>query len=949
MERFLSQCAKYIHAKHAGELKELCLVVPNRRTGVFLTRYIQNELDKPGIGPKICTVSELFADDSVLQKGEKLQLVSILYDVFCRHTKTTETFDEFYFWGEILLSDFNDIDRYLVDAKDLFANLSDLKEIESIFDYLTEEQKKALEQFWGSMAVKDKKGFQEKYMRIWDKLYPVYIDFKKELEKRELAYAGMLDRRIAESLNEEENTFQYKNYYIVGLNALNACEKRLFEHMQKLGIAEFLWDYDQAYLKDYNNEAGYFLRQNLSAFPAPDDFNYNTECLNNRKTIKMVAVSSVYGQAQEIPKFFSEVKNSLKKEFDNTAIVLADETLLFSSLSAIPSTTEKVNVTMGYPVRNSVVYGFLMLLVNLLKNKRKEADGEVAYYRYVTDLLNHQLLANIDENQSKEFVKNLKKFNRVSVRLAEIDFSPLHQLVFRLPEEVEDYSTYFLGVLGGLYKHFKELESGNEMLLELSYAIYQAVEKLHALVHDLKTTQDRSISEAVYFRLFSQYLGQVSVAFEGEPLSGMQVMGILETRCLDFENLIILGLNENKWPRKFTAPSFIPFNIRVGFGLPGIDEQDAMYAYYFYRLIQRAKNITSTYSVVKEGIGTGELSRYGYQLQYDSIHKPEMTNLDFIFANDPVAPIEVKSSKEIVARLLEKNAEDRPLSPTAINTYLNCALKFYFKYGVKLPEPDEIKEEIDGVLFGNIFHDTLEELYKPFVGKVVEKNHIDNIVKDKVGIAKEVSKQIAKHYLKMEAPFKKPLKLEGKTLLIYENTLTYLNQLFRIDREMAPFTIVSLEQKYKRSLSIGEKTVFVGGNIDRVDFKEGITRVLDYKTGNVKAMGFKQVDELFKRDAADPKKEIVQALIYSWGLANEMPDHKIQAAIYPLRNLFSDNFKAEVKQNSKAFYFEELSEEFEAELKALVSEIYSEQNVFTQTEHEKKCEYCAYRGICRRF
>lgn len=949
MERFLSQCAKYINSKHANELKDLCLVVPNRRSGVFFTRYLQNEISHPVIGPKIITVNELFSEYSLVQKGEKLQLISILYDVFCRHTQTSETFDEFYFWGEILLADFNDIDRYRVNAKDLFTNISDLKEIESIFDYLTDDQKKALEQFWGSMAVADKKGFKEKYIRIWDKLYLVYVDFRKELLRRELAFPGMMDRMVVEKLEKGQIEFPLKKYYVVGLNALNACEKGLFGHLQKLGKVEFLWDFDQSYLVNKNNEAGYFLRHNLKAFPPPEDFKFNSENLDTRKNIKLVAVSSVYGQTQQIPNFLADAKSNLKNEFDNTAVVLADETLLFSALGAIPASVGKVNVTMGYPVRNSVVYGFVLLLIALLKNKRKEEKGDVSYYRYVTDLLNHQLLVSIEEEQTKSYVANLKKYNRISVQLKEIDFSPLHKIVFDLPDKVSEYSSYFLNVLGAFYRNFKDSETENAMLQELTYSVYTAVEKLQSAVNDVLETQGRELSDVVYFRLFSQYLGQESVAFEGEPLSGMQVMGILETRCLDFENLIILGLNENKWPRKFTAPSFIPFNIRMGFGLPGIDEQDAMYGYYFYRLIQRVKNVTATYSVVKEGIGTGELSRYGYQLQYDSVHKPVMTNLDFVFANDPVPEIKIQSSKEIVAGLLEKNTEDKPLSPTAINTYLNCSLKFYYKYVVKLPEPEEIKEEIDGVVFGNIFHHTLEELYKPFVGRVIEKSHIEKVLKDRVWLENEVRKHIAIDYLKKKTPLKSKIELQGKTLLIFENAITYLNQLLRIDRDLAPFTILSLEQKYKRVIRIANKDVFVGGDIDRVDRKDSTIRALDYKTGNVKSMTFKQLGELFERDAREPKKEILQALIYSWGLKQNNSTEDVKAAIYPLRSLFSDKFSAEIKMNSKEFEFTEIAEEFEHELKSLVAEIYSEQNVFTQTIHEKKCEYCAYNTICRRF
>ncbi|MDB4582571.1 PD-(D/E)XK nuclease family protein [Draconibacterium sp.] len=954
MERFLSQAAKFIYEKHKNELSKICVVFPNRRAGVFFTSYLQNEITNSVVAPKIATIGELVSGYSDLYLGEKLQLISALYEVFKKNTGTKETFDEFYFWGEILLADFNDIDRYLVNAKDIFTNISDIKQIESVFDYLTPEQKKALEHFWGSVIVNDKKEFQEKHISIWEKLYPVYAEFRNKLKEKKLAYGGMIDRQVVENLGNNKFDFKFSKYYMVGLNALNACEKKFFTHLKRQNKAEFLWDFDQSYLDDKKNEAGRFMRENLITFPPPGDFYFNAACFDQKKNIKLVAVSSTYGQSQQIPNFLSEIKTDFVAKFDNTAIVLADESLLFSSLGAIPNDIGTVNITMGYPVRNSMIYGFLMVLVKLLKNKRTdEKRGLYAYHRYVTDILNHQLLGFWETEKEKEFLNQVRLKNRITIPFREINFTPFHQLLFKVPEKVEDYSGYFLEVLGNIYQKLKSTDIENKMLLEIIYSIYQAIEKLDAVVKNVIKEQNPEISETVYFRLFTQYLGNVSVAFEGEPLSGIQVMGILETRCLDFKNLIILGLNENKWPRTFTAPSFIPYNIRKGFGLPGIDEQDAMYAYYFYRLVQRAKNITSTYTVVKQGISTGELSRYGHQMRYDSVHNPEMINLDFTFANAPVQAIQIESSKQIVDKLLNNNSYEHPLSPSAINTYLQCSLKFYFRYAMGLPEPDEIKEEIDGVIFGNIFHDTVEALYRPFVGKVLEKSDIEGIQKNKVNIANEITKQIAIHYFKEKPDSLKKIKLEGKTLLIYENTKTYINQLLNVDKSITPFTLDSLEKKYQTLLHVnlnGNQTqIHIGGKIDRVDRFNGVTRVLDYKTGNVKAFSFKTVEELFERDLKDPKKEILQALIYTWALSSESNELHIQPAIYSLRKLFEENLSTTIKWEKNDFVFENLKEEFELNLKDLIQEIYSVENTFTQTVHTDKCKYCAYRKICQRF
>jgi CRISPR/Cas system-associated exonuclease Cas4 (RecB family) len=954
MERFLSRCANYIYEKHASELKDICVVFPNRRSGVFFKSYLGKELSQPVIGPKVTTVNELFADYSKLHSAEKLQLISILYDVFKKHTKTTESFDDFYFWGEVLLADFNDVDRYLVDAKDLFTNIADLKEIEGHFDYLTREQKEALNRFWGSLALSQHKAHHEKFLFIWQKLYPVYRDFKAELEKRGLAFGGMMDRAAVENLENEEIKFSFTKYYIVGLNALNSCEKKLFKHLEQQDKTEFLWDYDKFYLDDSKNEAGMFLRENLRQFPAPDDFSISDENFQKKKNIRLAAVSSNYGQAQEIPHFLNDIEPDFKKEFDNTAVVLADESLLFPALGAIPEKFGKVNVTMGYPVKNSVVYGFLLLLIQLLKNKKQDNEGEtVVYHRFVTDVLNHQLLGNIEPEKTKAFLTKIKEENRITIPLEEIDFSEFHRQIFSLPKKVENYGAYFLDILGQFYGIIKKEDPENQLLPELIYSIYLAVEKLKSVIQSVQKEQERAISEAVFFRLFNQYLGQVSVSFEGEPLSGMQVMGILETRCLDFENLVILGLNENKWPRKFTAPSFIPFNIRKGFGLPGIDEQDAMYAYYFYRLVQRAKSVSATYSTLKEGISTGELSRYGHQLKYDSVQKPNSVNLDFKFSNEPPAPIKVEGSAKKQSILLERNAE-RPLSPTAINMWLQCRLRFYFRYILNLPEPDEVKDEIDSPAFGNIFHETVENLYKPFVGKVVNKQDLEKIQKDKIGIENEIRKAIGRNYFKYTEPFKKPVKLEGKTALIFENTKTFVKRLLDIDMQQAPFELVALEGNYRTTfnLNLNNKItpVSVGGKIDRIDKLNDKVRVIDYKTGNVTSFTFKALDELFEKDLEKPKKEILQALIYSLVYKDEESvGDEIQPAIYSLRKLFDEKFAPEIKYNSKPFAFQSLEQEFRDKMHDLVAEIYSSETTYSQTPHEKVCQNCPYNKICQRY
>lgn len=953
MERFLYQCAKYISDKHKEDLFDVTVVFPGRRAGVFFLAYLQQEMEKPTLAPEITTIGEFISSRSDLLSGEKLELISVLYQAFKKHTHTQESFDEFYFWGEILLNDFNDIDRYLVDAKDLFTNISDIREIETIFDYLSEEQKKALAQFWGSIWLDDKKLFKEKYVDIWSKLFPIYVDFKESLYSKGIGFGGMIDRMVTENFDSVLPALKSKKIYFVGLNALNACEKSIFSRLQAVGKAEFLWDFDRAYLDDSNNLAGYFLRNNLRQFAPPADFVLNDACFSSSKNIEFLSVSSSYAQTQEIPTFVERYKENISGDFDNTAIVLADESLLFPVLSSLPDNTESINVTMGYPVKNSTVFGLLNLLVNLIRNTRISEDGNKSvYHRFVTDVLNHQL-SKIWENQEvSDFLTLVKKENRITIDPDQLQFSEFHTSLFAIPDDLKDYTSYFLDVLKKIYVSLEAESEKHEMLLEVIFSIYQSVEKLGRVVQSVDGGQV-VLSDQVYFRLFGQYLGNLSVAFEGEPLRGVQVMGILETRCLDFENLIILGLNENKWPRTFTAPSFIPHNIRKGFGLPGIDEQDAMYAYYFYRLVQRAGNISATYNVNREGIQSGELSRYGYQLKYDSVHTPKEKGISFDFHNPPGEPISVKSSDEIVRTLMQRNSRDKGLSPTAIITYLQCNLRFYFRYCLGLPEPDEVLEEMDGATFGNVFHDSIEQLYKPFVGKVVESSDLEVLLRDPVKIQNEIRKQIGIHFLKRKGKRTEKVKLEGKTLLFYENIHSYLSQLIKQDKECAPFQVVSLENKYCVPVSFeaggNSQTLFLEGKVDRIDQINGRYRILDYKTGNVGDLNFKKIDDLFIRNEGKVKKEILQALIYAHLFTEVEKRMDVYPAIYVMKNLFKTGFDPNVKMNGMDVDFSEIQDDFLAELRILLGEMFSPQNTFTQSEKEEQCKYCPYNKICRRF
>ena len=953
MPKFLESCANYIYTRYAAELKDITIVFPNRRSGVFFSAYLRRQLTGPVIGPSLTTVNELLQAQSPLIPAEKLRLITILHEVFKKITGSNESLDDFYFWGEVLLADFDDIDKYLVNAGDLFRNLAGIKNIEQQFDYLTEEQKLTLERFWGSLGNWQSRGHESEFIAIWDKLFAVYEMFRNELRKINAGYPGMIMRDGVENQETGAAMPESSRYIFIGLNALNNCEKHLFLKLQKEGRALFFWDYDSYYLDNPVNDAGKFLRENLRMFPSPEDFMPDCQSFRTEKSVEIISVPSFTGQSQVIPAFFESCASAVPEEgnFDSTAIILADETLLFPVLGAIPESFENINVTMGYPVKNSPVAGFISLLVALLRNTRTGNDGNTRfYYKVVADILNHPVLAGEADEKTGLFLKSVVAGNKIYLTPEELQFSDIHTLIFRVPSSVAGYPDYFMQILELLYVKAGSTP-GNLVVKELIYQLYLAFERMFSAIREVQ----QELSPSVFFRVMSHYTGQVSVPFEGEPLSGLQVMGILETRCLDFENVVIIGLNEDTWPRSGTAPSMIPFNLRKAFGLPGIDDQDAMYSYYFYRLIQRARRVTASWNTIREGLSGGELSRYGFQLMMLSPHKVKTDTFDFPFINRPPDEIIIHSSEEISKKLLALNNSGKALSPSAINTWLGCSLRFYFRYVLNIEEPDEVSEEIDRRIFGNIFHKAVEYLYTPWSGENIDRSQLSTLKKDQALIGRCVRRAFATEFFRIPEEEAENIVFQGKAQLIYSTILNYISNLIELDKSYAPVRIVSLEKGFYARFNIrtGGKaeTVRVGGNIDRLDEADGQLRVIDYKTGNLESsdLSFRSLESLMDTSLKTRKKEVVQALIYSLVLKKEyFPGKKISAVIYPILKLADSTMNPNIRMDGSEMEIGDISDEWESSLISVLEQIYSPDGVFNQTPFKERCSYCPYKQICMR-
>ncbi len=948
MNPFLKQVAEYLYKKHANELSEFCLVFPSRRAGVFFNAYLNELIEKPLIGPETTTINQFISDFSEMEQADPVSLILKLQEIYNEVTGFNEPIDEFFFWGEILLNDFDDIDKYLLNADDLFTNISDLKELEQKFEYLTEEQRKAIENFWGAMGKAGHSMNKEKFLELWEKLPQIYRHFTEQLRQQKIGYNGLIYRELAShpEIFHAKNTDIHR-FIFIGFNALNNCEKAIFKYLNNAQKALFFWDFDETFVQDATNEAGYFLRTNLIQFPPPPDFIPENRDPHEKQNIQIVSVPGKMAQAQIVntPAITRHFKTD--KHFDNTALVLADESLLLPVISATGNKFGKMNITMGFPLTGTPVYGFLSQLLSLQRNIRKNPDGLPRFYfKPVIALLNHQFVSSAE---TTEFIKSIHRHNKVYLSPEELAVTKLTNKIFTIAEGWEKTFDYLLGIIQSLAEtfHTKEEEPAR---LEAEY-LYQAFLSVSRLKDSIAALKLPEFSQKILFRLIDQNLRRISIPFEGEPLTGLQVMGLLETRCLDFKNLIVFSANEGNLPNTGNSHSFIPYHLRKGHGMPTFEERDAMYAYYFYNLIQRAENVVLVYNSVNDGSNSAEMSRYLFQLQYESADKPELSSLTFDFKGNEQQAISIDATPYHQELLFSKYSE-KNFSPSAINTYLDCKLKFYFKYIAGLKEQDELKEEIDPVLFGNLFHHAVELVYKPFREQEITAEIIDTILLNKHKIEEAVFLSFAEKYYNLKPEQARKLKLNGHNLLIAGHLQYYLTQLLKNDKQFAPFKILELESEHSGTFEVKTENrthkIRVGGIIDRIDQTRDGVRIVDYKTGRNLELNFNQWEQLVTREMTNRRKEIFQTLLYAGIYQSENPDTTVIPAIYKLDDLFGDKFNPRITRQNSEFTYRDAETEFREILQELLNEIFSSTNVYSQTGELRKCGYCPYNKICNR-
>ncbi|MCI7285800.1 MAG: PD-(D/E)XK nuclease family protein [Bacteroidales bacterium] len=962
MKPFLYQVATLFYQQYGAEIHRLAFVFPNRRAGLFFQKYLSEISEKPLFSPSILTINDLFMQLSGKHPADKIQMLFRLYELYKQRSGSSESFDEFIYWGEMLLNDFDDIDKYMVDARMLFRNVSDLKSLDDDFNYLSPEQVQAIRSFWSSFYPKGDSPNQQHFLELWEILYDLYAGLRTSLVKDGCGYDGMIFREVVEQLEKESmSDFPFDQVVFVGLNALSVSEERLLLALQKKGVADFYWDYVGPWVTDPDNKASFFLERNLRLFPSRMELPA-TEPV--QAEIRVMGVPSAIGQAKQVYPILQALADEQQLTDESalrTAIVLPDEHLLVPVLNAIPEAIQHINVTMGYPLTGTPVAALMEYILTLQKNIRYIDRVPVFYFRDVLPILNHQYVMAAAPEEVSQLVKDMTAGNRIYVHAADLNRHELLSILFtpvQNTEELSDYLIHVLEALNACLRNNRPNPDDEEMISnstqttadieqEFIFHYFATVNRMKEVMREAKIEMRLD----TYFRLLKRMTDLITIPFEGEPLSGLQVMGVLETRALDFDRLIILSMNEGIFPLKKAANSFIPYNLRRGFGLPTYEHQDSVWAYHFYRLIRRAKQVTLLYDTRTTGLQTGEVSRFVHQLRYH-YQSPLIDELVvYDVASSAVPPISVQKTAEVEKLLSDfLSGGPRALSASAINTYLDCPLKFYFSVLEQIQEEDEITETVERDVFGSILHKVMEDLYAPFKGKLVTADLLKLLRKDQPLLTGTIARAFAELFFK--SPVVRPL--EGENFLTGEMIRKYAEKILEQDARFTPFHYIESEKKVRATITLSDKRVVqLKGFIDRVDSLDRVLRIVDYKTGSGK-LEFESVEGLFDKEAKDRPKAVMQVFLYAW-MYQQLPEYTgmlIQPAIYYLRTLFQRSFNPVVEQKKgrgkadKVNSFQDFASDFEDKLRQCLDEIFNLDIPFTQTETGKACAYCSFRGLC---
>lgn len=964
MKPFLKQVADHYYNK--GNISDRCFVFPNRRSMVFFRKYLSDAVaaDRsavPFVAPQMMTINDFFAQASGLKTADRITLLLELYECYAALNPRAESLDDFIFWGDVILGDFDDVDKYLINPKQIFANVADFKQIQDTFSYLTDTQKEALETFIGhfrddsgKLTVNldsDDPAVKERFLQIWNIMFPLYEKLNSTLSEKGMAYEGMVYRSLAAKVDDDIDGISGRQCVFVGLNALNECERKVLKVMKNQGIAEFCWDWSGIMTTDPKNRASFFMADNIDTFGQ----DIRLESLGEKvPEFNVLSVPSSYGQVKHLDRILQQVGDP---SGTGTAVVLPDETLLLPLLNSVPEQVKDINVTMGYPLAASAVFVLMSDIARMQMHMRLKDDRWHFYHKPVWDILSCGLL---DCRERADAVRSAGKFY---IPQEDLNGHPILDLIFRPvladltsndPEQIDVFAAYLQNILAAVASMMPE-DDESAIELEAAKAYYTSINSLR--IKGLK------VLPSTFVRLLETLISGASVPFKGEPLKGMQVMGPLETRALDFRNVVVLSCNEGMFPRRSVSSSFVPPELRKAFGMPTYEYQDSVWAYYFYRMVSRAEKVWLVYDSRTEGLKRGEESRYMKQLMYHygiplrrHVADAELTALD-------MEDESVEKTDEIMDIL-----DTMTFSVSALQNYVICPMKFYYQSVLKIRKDEEVAESLDSAMIGNVYHNAMRALYygddamlsdAPFekMDRQPDKgmDEVTTVYLEK-WLSEESQELIS---AKVESLMKAELNVDeirGRDLVVRTVIVRYVIETLKKDLEFLQktgvdaFGIIGLEKKVVAEV-FGCRFF---GVIDRIDTViPGTVRLVDYKSGSDSQVVLDVADDTAGKVVArifdDPysyKKAYKAALqFYIYGKMLKEVGLAEEGRMY--NSLYSTS---EIFKGSPVMYPEstEFCSLMDKRLEGILSELKNSKVPFMRTSEPEACRYCDFKMICGR-
>jgi len=941
MNTFLGEVCQKIYDAHQNELDDIVIIIPNRRASIYIHKHLSDHFNSPFFAPKITTINEWVDENTEEEIISQTELLFFLYDIYLEVDKEeAEDFDSFLKWGKIILSDFDEIDRYNVSPKEIFRDLRNIKDIDNwSFDLITPSTH-------GLKKPEKLSDGQKKYADLWDKLPIYYEKLKAKLEVIGSTYQGRAYQNFAKKTHFANPT-SAKHYYFVGFNALSRAEEQIIENLTRQKIATVYFDVDKHYINNFEHEAGHFYRK----LNQKNRFNneVGNEINKTRKTFEIIETAQQVAQAKIAGNI---IKNLDPEQLNNTAIVLADETLLIPLSKSLPLDIKKANITMGYPIKYSHLKSLFDLIFDFQHNFKK-FNSDQLYHKTLLRFIDHPFIQIIIQrkNAIADFENRLIKANKVFINHIELIevFPELKEITNLLSVWHNNTTIGFKAIedfIQVLYTHFKE-GGANDLELEILYHFSKGISKFKTIWEK----HPHPLNLKSFKKLFEQFWQNESLSFLGNPIEGLQIMGILETRTLDFENLIILSMNEGNLPKSNFTNSLIPRELKLHHRLPIEQDRDAIFAHHFYRLIHRAKNVYITYNSSAKGLTSGEKSRFITQIENELKANHDIKT--YTYSSNDVSSDITETSYSVNDKVTKKLDDlfKKGLSPSALNTFINCPLDFYYKYILGLREGKEVEENIEASTFGTMIHNVLERVYKDNFLTPSKPVSIDVLTTEKKNLEQYLEEEYLKEFTKTDMKY-------GQNRLSFDVSVNLLKTF--IDEQIKELKVINypifikeleeeIEANFTWNINGVEKTIKIKGNADRIEQFGSEYRIIDYKSGKCDAEKVslskpsKKNPDLSLENITyhDKKGYARQLLMYAIMFQQQFPERtNFSAGIISMINIKEWVQNVKISGDKNELLTDEMLDLFKNEIRSVIESMYDSDFIYAHNEKAKYCEYC---------